>query len=181
MVLTLQSFPARFTSSFHSWFLIGSLNPLLHCSCRLALNLAFSFFFSLTRVGHFPLRRWTARQPAHHHLPAGCGFGLLGVRFVSFNISTCLTTHTIWQKISEIPQYQSDTFLLLRSTGWRHSGELLRVLFTIEETGWKVKMSLDFSSFKASKDLTCPKSSHLLTSSSPSRIAGILKHNRTVI
>lgn len=74
----------------------------------------------------------------------------------------------------------SDTCLLLRSTGWRHWGELLRVLLTNEDTGWKVKMSLDWSSFRASRDFTSPKSSHLLTSSCPSRMAGILKHNQVI-
>lgn len=85
-----------------------------------------------------------------------------------YNMCVCATT------VSKIHS-KCDTFLLLRSTGWRHFGELLRVLFTSEDTGWKVKMSLDWSSFKASRDFTSPKSSHFLTSSSPSKIAGILK------
>lgn len=66
------------------------------------------------------------------------------------------------------------SFLAWRSTGCKHSGELFRELLTREETGWKVNRFVGCSSFRASKDFTSPKSSHLLTSWSPSRTAGIL-------
>lgn len=75
--------------------------------------------------------------------------------------------------------HEWSTFLAAGSSGWRHSGELLRALLTIEETGWKVKQDLDWSIFRASSERTSPKSSHRLTSSSPSRMAGILSHTHT--
>lgn len=72
------------------------------------------------------------------------------------------------------------TFLAAGSSGCRHSGELLRELLTNEETGWKVRQDLDWSNFRASSERTSPKSSHRLTSSSPSRMAGILSHRHTL-
>lgn len=75
--------------------------------------------------------------------------------------------------------YKRSTFLAFGSSGCRHSGELLRALLTIDETGWNVRQDLDWSNLRASSERTSPKSNHRLTSSSPSRMAGILSHTCT--
>lgn len=174
---SLHSF--QFIYSLGSWLLIGSLQPLLQSSYRLVLIFVLLLFFTVTHLRILPLWRRTACQPALHHLTACCGLGLLKVKGQNLQLK-CLFTLNWLQQVKYLIK-SSNTFLLLRSTGWRHWGELLRVLLTNVDTGWRVKMFLDWSSFRASRDFTLPKSSHRLTSSSPSRTAGILKYNQKVI
>lgn len=101
---TLSSF--QFMYLLCSWFLVGSLKPLLKSSCRLALILwlAFSLFFTFTCVGLLPLWRWTARQPACHHLTACCGLGLLRVKESNFSAVTTLVS-TKWLKFPTTSLY----------------------------------------------------------------------------
>lgn len=67
-----------FLNGSHTGFglLLGSLEPLLACSCRCAPSLA-AFFIFLACVRLFSLCGCAALQPAHHHLAAFCGFGPL--------------------------------------------------------------------------------------------------------
>lgn len=178
MLLWQQKENIFHTLNSHTSFglLTGSLKPLLKCSCRFVPSLA-AFFILLMHVRLFSLCGCAALQPAHHHLAASCGFGSLEST-VDRNMLLCFLTANIqYASIFGKKRDESDTFVLFRSIGCRHSGELLRELLTSEETGWKVKVFLDCRSFMASTDFTSPKSSHFLISSSPSRIAGILKSN----
>lgn len=75
----LNSTQLHFLCLFCSRFLIGSLKPQLQSSSGLASTLSLAVFlsFGLFRFRLLPFSRAAARQPAHHHLTASCGFDLL--------------------------------------------------------------------------------------------------------
>ena len=104
VMLKVPTKPMRslFTPSVDSCFLAGTLKPVLESPWGLVLIGLGLLLLGCGVAGAwlFPLWWWAVLQPVHHHLTAGCRFGLLRskVRSVSQWHHTIYGTTLTWQK-----------------------------------------------------------------------------------